>query len=87
MSSFDHSAAGFPTGLAMFRVRFFLALFDMRLIVAGNRCLEWRIALLSGIGAEILRLLGVRFRPLHHDRVQGRLQQLHIMHVGPAGDA
>jgi len=36
--------------------------------------------------AEILWLLGVRFRPRQHRSVQGGLQQLHVMHVRSAGD-
>ena len=86
MGSFDHPAARFPTWLVAFGLRFFFTLLDMRLIVAGNRRLEGRIALVSSIGAEILRLLGVRFWPRQHRSVQGGLQQLHIMYVGSAGD-
>ena len=86
MGSFDHPATCFPTWLAAFGLRFFFTLLDMRLIVAGNHRLEGRLALVSSIGAEILRLLGVRFRPRQYRSVQGGLQQLHVMHVGSAGD-
>ena len=86
MGSFDHPTASFPTGLVAFGVGFLPALLDMRLIVAGNRGLEGWIALVSGIGAEVLRSLGVRFRPRQHCSLQGGLQQLHVMHVGSAGD-
>ena len=86
MGPFHHPTARFPSGLATFRVGFLLALLDMRLIVAGNRGLEGRSALVSGIGAEVLRSLRFRFRPRQHRPVQGGLQQLHVMHVGPAGD-
>ena len=86
MGSLHHSAAGFPTGLCAFRLCFFLALLDMRLIIAHRGRLQSALALVSGVGTEIRQLLGIGFRPLHHGRGQGRLQQLHIMHVGPAGD-
>ncbi len=86
MGSFYHPTARFPAGLVAFRIGFLLALLDRRLIVAGNSGLEGRIALVSGIGAEVLRSLGVRLRPRQHGSVQGGLQQLHVMHVGPAGD-
>jgi hypothetical protein len=86
MGSFDHPAACFPAWQVTFGLRFFFALLDMRLIVAGNRCLEGWIALVSSIGAEILRLFGVRFRPRQRRSVQGGLQQFHVMHVGSAGD-
>ena len=86
MGSFDHSTASFPAGLVAFGVGFLLALLDMRLIVAGNCGLEGWIALVSCIGEEIPRSLGVRFRPRQHRSVQGGLQQLHVMHVGSAGD-
>ena len=86
MGALYHPAASFPTRLVAFRIRFFLTLLDMRLIVAGHHRLEGRIALVSSIGAEVLRSLRVRFRPRQHGSVQGGLQQLHVMHVGPAGD-
>ena len=86
MGSFYHLPACFPAELVTFRVSFLLALLDRRLIVAGHRGLEGRIALVSGIGAEILRSLGVRFWPCPHRSIQGELQQLDIMHVGAAGD-
>ena len=54
--------------------------------MAGNRGLEGRTALVSGIGAEVLRSFGGRFRPRQHSPVQSGLQQFHVMHVGPAGD-
>ena len=86
MGSLHHPAAGFPAGLCAFGLRFLLALLDMRLIVAGRYGLQGRLALVSGIGAEMLRLFGIGFRPRQHHAIQSGLQQLHIMHVGPAGD-
>ena len=86
MGSFHNPAASLPTRLRAFRLRFFLALLDMRLIMTRlDRPLS-RLALVPGIGAKMLGFLGIGFRPLHHGRVQRGLQQFHIMHVGPAGD-
>ncbi len=86
MGSLHRPATSLPTRLLAFRLRFFLALLDMRLIMARLRRLESTVALVSGIGAKILRFLGIRFRPFHLDPVQSGLQHLHVMHVGPAGD-
>ena len=84
MGAFDYPAARFPAGLCAFGL--LLALLDMGLIIARLGGIKRRFALVSGIGAEMLRMFGRWFRARSHHCVQRGLQQFHIMHVGAAGD-
>jgi hypothetical protein len=85
MSALDHPAACFPAGFCAFGLRFFLALLDVRLIAPRLDGVERCLALVSGVGAEMLRAFGSWFRPRRHYSVQRRLQQFHVMYIGPAG--
>jgi hypothetical protein len=58
----------------------------VRLIGARLDRGKCRLPLVSGIGAEMLRIVFVRPGTRNHDSGQCRLQQFDIMHVGAAGD-
>jgi len=86
MAAFDDPPARLPVRLYALGLRFFFTLLDMRLIVACLDGFQRCLALVSGIGAEMLRIFGRWFRPRRHHGLQCGLQQLHVMHVCTAGD-
>ncbi len=81
MAPFHDPASGLVPGLVALGGGLLFALLDVRPIVARQGCLAGRVTLVSGIGAQALRLPFARLRPLAYQSV--RCCRASLMHVAP----